>query len=79
MTIHPVTEARPTTDTPESTQAGAIAAVSDLISKGLMVQALSVAARLRIADRLRDRPMEAAELASATGAHAPTLYRLLRH
>jgi DNA-binding transcriptional ArsR family regulator len=53
-------------------------AVSDLISKGLMVQALSVAARLRIADRLRDRPMEAAELASAAGAHAPTLYRLLR-
>jgi DNA-binding transcriptional ArsR family regulator len=78
MTIHPVSEARPTSDAPESTQAGAMTAVSDLISKGLMVQALSVAARLRIADRLRDRPMEAAELASAAGAHAPTLYRLLR-
>src|SRR5262245_4630278 len=78
MTIRPVSEARPTSDARESTQAGAITAISDLISKGLMIQALSVASRLHIADRLRDRPMEAAELASASGAHAPTLYRLLR-
>jgi len=76
--IRPVSEARPTSDAPESTQVGAMTAISDLISKGLMVQALSVASRLRIADRLRHRPMEAAELASASKAHAPTLFRLLR-
>src|SRR5262245_54580259 len=43
-----------------------------------MVQAVSVAARLGIPDLVRDRPQVAEELASATGAHAPTLYRLLR-
>src|SRR6266571_1356257 len=61
-----------------STLADAIPVISDLISKGLMVQALSVAARLGIADLVRDRPKGADELAAATGAHAPTLYRLLR-
>jgi hypothetical protein len=57
-----------------STPADAIPAMSDLISKGLMVQALSVAARLGIPDLVRDRPKTADELASANRAHAPTLY-----
>jgi hypothetical protein len=65
-------------DAAASTPAQAIAVMSDLISKGLMVQALSVAARLGIADLVRDRSKDADELASATGANAPTLYRLLR-
>jgi O-methyltransferase len=52
--------------------------MSDLISKGLLVQALSVAARLGIADLVRDRRRGADELAATTGAHAPTLYRLMR-
>jgi hypothetical protein len=65
-------------DAAASTPAQAIAVMSDLISKGLMVQALSVVARLGIADLLRDGPKDADELASATGAYAPTLYRLLR-
>jgi hypothetical protein len=61
-----------------STGSEAIREMSDLVSKGLMVQALSVAARLGMADLVRDRPKGADELASASGAHAPTLYRLLR-
>jgi hypothetical protein len=41
-------------------------------------QAIYVAARLGIADLLKDRPQTSAELASATGTHGATLYRLLR-
>src|ERR687885_1317645 len=41
-------------------------------------QAIYVAATLGIADLLEDGPKSADELAEATGAHAPTLYRLLR-
>jgi O-methyltransferase domain/Dimerisation domain len=73
-----VSNARPMNDAAGSTSADPLRAMSDLISKGLMVQALSVAARLGIPDLVRDRPKDADELASATGAHAPTLYRLLR-
>lgn len=39
---------------------------------------LHVAAKLRLADLVRDEPKTAEELASATGTHAPSLYRLLR-
>jgi hypothetical protein len=65
-------------DAAEATLSDAFSAMSDLISKGLMIQGLSIAARLRIPDLLRDRPRRADELAAATGAHAPTLRRLLR-
>jgi O-methyltransferase domain/Dimerisation domain len=41
-------------------------------------QAIHVAATLGIADLLADVPKSADELAEAAGAHAPTLYRLLR-
>lgn len=41
-------------------------------------QAVHVAARLGIADLLRDGPLTVDELANATGSHAPTLRRLLR-
>lgn len=41
-------------------------------------KAVCLAARLGIADRLRDGPRPAAELAAATGMHADALYRLLR-
>jgi hypothetical protein len=41
-------------------------------------QALYVAARLGVADLLADAPKSADELATATGAHAPSLARLLR-
>jgi orsellinic acid C2-O-methyltransferase len=39
---------------------------------------LSVAARLRIPDRVAEQPKNSEELADATGTHAPSLYRLLR-
>ena len=39
---------------------------------------LYVAARLGLADLLRDSPADSAALASVTGTHAPSLYRLMR-
>ena len=39
---------------------------------------VSVAAKLRIADHLRDGPKSVAELAKATGTHEDSLYRVLR-
>ena len=41
-------------------------------------QAIYVAAKLGIADLLKDGPKGSEELAQATGAHAGSLYRLLR-
>ena len=41
-------------------------------------RAVSVVAALGIADRLGDGPMTAAQLAQATQAHEPSLYRVLR-
>jgi hypothetical protein len=41
-------------------------------------QAIYVAAKLRLADLLRDSPRTAAELAQATGTNTRSLYRLLR-
>lgn len=41
-------------------------------------QAVYVAAKLRLADLLKDQPQTAAQLAAATGTHAPSLYRVLR-
>ncbi len=44
----------------------------------LYSSALNTAARLGVADHLHDGPRTAAELAAATGAHGPTLHRVLR-
>ena len=41
-------------------------------------QAIHVAAKLGIADLIKDQPKTAAELAEATGTHPPSLHRLLR-
>ena len=41
-------------------------------------QTIYVAAKLAVADHLKDGPRSIAELATATGAHAPSLYRLMR-
>lgn len=49
-----------------------------MLNAFLMVQALYVAAALRIADRLADAPRSVDDLAGATGAHRASLYRLLR-
>jgi hypothetical protein len=50
----------------------------NLLTGAWKAQALYVAARLGLADLLKDGPKSAAELATATGTHAPSLYRLLR-
>lgn len=49
-----------------------------LLTGGWVAQAVSVAARLGIADRLRSGPRSADDIASAVGAHPATLRRLLR-
>jgi Dimerisation domain len=41
-------------------------------------QAIYVAAKLGIADLLRDRPQSCAALAASTGSDAPSLFRLMR-
>lgn len=52
--------------------------VMDLVLAKLKTHALGVFAELRIADLLTDGPRPVAELASAVGAHGPSLTRLLR-
>jgi orsellinic acid C2-O-methyltransferase len=49
-----------------------------LITSNWMSQAIYVAAELRIADLLASSPKTSEELAGATGAHPPSLRRLLR-
>jgi hypothetical protein len=49
-----------------------------LITESAASQAIHAAARLGLADLLRDGPSSVEELAAATGAHAPSLFRLLR-
>jgi hypothetical protein len=50
----------------------------ELITQSWTAQAIYVAAELGIADHLRDGPRSSDQLAAATGADAPSLYRLLR-
>jgi hypothetical protein len=54
------------------------AALTGMLAGYWVSQALYVAARLNVADELAAGPRTVAELAAATGAHAETLYRLLR-
>lgn len=54
------------------------AAVLRMALGAWVAQALYVAARLGVADHLRDGPKTAEELAATTGAHPQALYRLLR-
>jgi hypothetical protein len=49
-----------------------------IVNSSWMSQATRVAAELGLADLLADGPRSAAELAGATGTHAPALHRLLR-
>jgi hypothetical protein len=52
--------------------------VSRMLSGYWTSQALYVAAKLRLADLLKAAPRSADDLAQATAAHGPSLYRLLR-
>jgi hypothetical protein len=49
-----------------------------LIQGFQVTQCIYVAARLGIADLLKDGPRSSEDLAQATGTHAPSLYRVLR-
>jgi hypothetical protein len=49
-----------------------------MLNAHFLAQALHVAAMLRIADLLADGPKSVEELAQASSAHPPSLYRLLR-
>ncbi len=64
--------------TPAPATARAEDALLELVTRGLLVQAISVAARLGIADLLEEGPKRADELAEAVGADQTALYRLLR-
>src|SRR5579864_2010540 len=53
-------------------------ALFQMLNGARVAQAVYVAAKLGIADLVRDGPKTAAELARSTGTHAPSMYRLLR-
>lgn len=55
-----------------------LAELFDIVLGYQRSQAVMVAAELGVPDLLRDGPRPVEELASATGAHGPALYRLLR-
>jgi hypothetical protein len=63
---------------PESVPPPPEAVVSQMIFGKWVAMALSVAAKLRIADAVAARPKSAAELAEESQTHAPSLYRVLR-
>ena len=61
-----------------SSQTPPEAALAQLIFGKNITMAISVAAKLRVADLLADGPTTVADLASKTNTHAPLLYRILR-
>lgn len=54
------------------------AAMLRMISGFRVARAIYIAAKLGLADLLKDEPKENGELALATGTHAPSLYRVMR-
>lgn len=54
------------------------AQLAQLVFGKWVSMAVSVAAKLRLADKLADGPKSVADLARETDTHAPSLYRLLR-
>lgn len=63
---------------PSKTDVPASVAMLQMISGFWISRAIYVAAKLGIADHLRDGHRTVDELAAATGTHAPSLYRVLR-
>jgi hypothetical protein len=53
-------------------------ALQELIQGYQVTKCIYVAAKLGIADLLKDGPRTSEELAQVTGTHAPSLYRVLR-
>ena len=66
------------THPPDSGSPPPKAVIRQIVSNVRLARALSIVAELGIADFVADAPKSAAELATATGAHADSLYRLLR-
>ena len=58
--------------------ASARMALLEMVTAAMVGQAVHVAAKLNIADLLRDGPKSPAALAEATGSDPDTLHRLLR-
>jgi len=54
------------------------AQLSQMIAAKMVAKPIYAAAKLGIADLVKDQPKTASELAQLTGAHAPSLYRVLR-
>jgi O-methyltransferase domain len=54
------------------------ATLHQLVNAAFVAQAISVFARLGVADALVTGPRDVEEIAETVGAHGPTLYRLLR-
>ena len=54
------------------------AALVQLVFGKCISMAISVVAKLRVADLLADGPKTLADLAAETKTHAPSLYRILR-
>ncbi len=54
------------------------AVMMQMLMSFIVSQAISVAARLGIADHLKDGAKSVEELADATATHSPSLYRLMR-
>ena len=53
-------------------------ALLQIVNTYMLSQCVYVAAKLGVADLLRDGPKGCDDLAAATGAHAVSLYRVLR-
>ena len=65
-------------DTTTPSQTPPDAALVQLVFGKCLSMAISVVAKLKVADLLADGPKTIAELAAKTKTHAPSLYRLLR-
>lgn len=67
-----------TDPSPAATPAPAAAEMLGMLTRGLLTQAVVVAARLGVADLVAERPRTAGELAEATGSDPDALARLMR-
>ncbi len=63
---------------PETTAAAPPFVMLQMITGFWVSRAVYIAAKLGIADLVKDRPKTATDLAQTTGTHAPSLYRVLR-
>lgn len=65
-------------ETPDANAMPPHAVLVQMTFGSILSQALSVAAKLGVADLLAEGPKTADEIAARTGAHAPSVFRLLR-